>query len=152
MQEAQTREVKLAVCGWFFVAAAVWIAMLAAFAVTSFYRMMGCGTARTASVGTCDPVGIAIVIDVAYGVIAAVIVLGMAAAVTCCGGLIAHHGDIRDNPALVVATWGLATVILAAVTTLAIQTPWHAIGQMGLPIFLYGTVPASIVVPSRHCC
>lgn len=146
MEESDPSLTRLAALGWLSLAAAVWIPMLSSLIVIVFYRMMGCGARRIASVGICDRSNIDVVVNVTRGFAAFVLVLGLSVAATCCVVLIGRYGRIRHSVSLVVAGWGLVVVLLIVVVTLVSRTPWHFVGQMGLPIFLYGTVPASVIV------
>jgi hypothetical protein len=120
--------------------------MLASATVIAFYRMMGCGTGRTPSVGVCDPASIQDVLNVTRGVLAAVLILGFAVAAWSCVILLSNHREIRHRPGLRVAAWGLLIALVLLVTTLVVQTPWRVVWQTGPLVFLYGTVPASIIV------
>lgn len=146
MEESHPSLTRLAVIGWLSLAAAVWVPMLSSLIGIAFYRMMGCGTGRIASVGICDRSNIDVVLNVTRGFGAFVLVSGLSVAVTCCLLLIGRYGRIRHSVPLQVAAWGLVVVLVIVVVTLVMRTPWDFLELQGLSIFLYGTVSASIIV------
>jgi hypothetical protein len=120
--------------------------MLTAFTVTAFYRMMGCGTGRTASVGFCDRSSIDIVLNLTRAAILLVLIGGLAVGAACCVLLLVGSRGVRPSMTSTITAWLLSGTLVLVVAILVARTPWHAVGIMGLPIFMYGTVPASILV------
>lgn len=143
---SRPRLVRISVTGWCSLAAAVWVPLLAAFAVTAFYRMMGCGTGRTPSVGICSRAHIDLVLNLTRAAILLILVVGLVVSAVCCVLLLVGDRGTSLSRTLRVSTWFLTCVWVLVVATMAVQTPWHAVGIMGLPIFFYGTAPASIFV------